>query len=146
VQAQDGATCAGDVTPGVQVTKNCNALLNNNTEVPGYVVLEVRVTGTVTNTGNVALTNVSVIDQDIGELNPLLTGVSLAPGGSQNYEASYFPGNVGQSTACGVAFADTVAASGTGALGSGTVDYQTNGDPATATANCPLCPAVCGDQ
>jgi hypothetical protein len=94
------------------VTKNCT-----NASAPGQPI---NFSGIVTNTGNVTLNNVTVVDDHAGTV---LTLASLAPGASAPYSGSYVPAS-SPST-------NIVTASGTDAINGGTVT-------ATARATCEI--------
>ncbi len=128
VTANDGANCGATLAPAILVDKICEVHL---VETGGLLALQVTISGTVYNTGNVDLTNVSVNDDQNTAVNPLISGATLQVGGSMPYSASFFP-NV-----CAESYTDTVTATGTGALGSGTATDQSD------TATCGLCPAAC---
>jgi hypothetical protein len=142
VSAQAGANCPNlQLSPSLDVTKNCaTALAMDNNKL----VVKVNVDGNVCNTGDVALSNVSVTDNVIAG-NLLGSPQSLALGQCKSFSASYFPAtaedklNPGTSTLLpGLAkFSDTVTATGAAPLG-----FQVQ--PDTATAECTLCPdGVC---
>jgi len=112
------STCTIAATPGIAVVKNCPP-----TPVArgGLFVF----TGTVTNTGNVTLNNVFVVNNAPTNNTPVLGPISLAAGASTNFTGSY----IANSDCCAVI--DTLTASGQ-ANCTGTL--VTN----TATAVCPL--------
>ena len=78
------ASCPGTNTPSIDVVKACPAL----PVPPGGLMV---VTGTVTNTGNITLTNV-VVTNNIGVLGisrRVLGPINLAPGAGTNFSDSY---------------------------------------------------------
>jgi len=100
----DSATvaCPGTNSPGIAVFKNCP----QNPVPPGGLMI---VTGFVTNTGNITLTNVSVTNviAAIGQTRRVFGPVNLPPGGSASFSDSYIvPPNT-----CGP-YRDTFLASG----------------------------------
>lgn len=81
VLASASATCATSLTPGIAVTKVCPV----GPVSPGQQLVY---TGTVRNTGNVTLTNVTVVS-DSPANTVVLTLATLAPGATANYTGSY---------------------------------------------------------
>jgi len=75
------ATCAIATTPALKITQSCPA----SPTVPGALLT---FSGTVTNTGNITLTNVVVLNDQSGA-TPVFTAVSLAPGVGASYTGSY---------------------------------------------------------
>jgi hypothetical protein len=116
VTASGGATCSVTPQPAIAVNKTCTAAVNSAGS--GVVV---SFSGTVTNTGNVTLSGVSVSNDKGGVTQQ--PSSTLAPGASSTYKGSYASATAANS--------DTVTATGTGALGSGTV---TNTGSASCTA------------
>ncbi len=110
------ATCKILTAPGISVTKAC-------TDAPAPRQ-PITFSGTVTNTGNVDLNNVTCVDDKSGTV---LTLASLAAGASAPYSGSYVPVS-GPST-------DTVTCTGTDAINGGTV--SNNG-----SATCTVCAEV----
>jgi hypothetical protein len=107
VEANAEATCAADITPDILVSKVCTADIN-----AGGTGIDVLFSGSVSNTGNVALENVTVVD-DSGTADPaddvtVLGPISLAPGASANYSGGF--------AASGSSSTDNVTASGTDAI------------------------------
>ncbi|HET9975800.1 MAG TPA: hypothetical protein VFQ20_00050 [Burkholderiaceae bacterium] len=142
VSATAGADCPNlNLSPALDVTKACTTALavENN-----RLVVQVNVSGTVTNTGDSALQNVTVTDTDVA--GNLLGPTTLALGETKTFTASYFPSSAenrlspGSSTFVpGLAkFSDTVTATATAPLG-----FQVT--PDTATAECNLCPTCTPD-
>ncbi len=122
VEDMASAECSADVLPAVMVTKQC-------TDAAAFG-MPILFDGTVTNTGNVALLGVIVVD-DNGTPGDLSDDVTfslgdLAPGASANYSGSYNPGVAGSST-------NTVVASGSDAVES----LPVSSDPASATCMVP---------
>src|SRR5436190_2782980 len=85
--------------------------------------------GTVSNAGNIALINVTVVDNQPSNNTPVLGPLTLAPGESANFNGSYtVPINI-----CDTNIADTVTARGTDVCAGSNVT-------ATAGALCPIVP------
>jgi hypothetical protein len=122
VQADASASCAADVLPAIDVTKQCT-----DAAAFGQAIL---FDGTVTNSGNVALLGVTVVDDNGTPADPsddvTFNLGDLAPGASANYNGSYTPSLAGFHT-------NTVVASGSDAVESGPVS-------ATASATCEVPP------
>jgi uncharacterized repeat protein (TIGR01451 family) len=128
-------TCGINTTPALKVTQNCPV----TPAVPGSLLTY---SGTVTNTGNIALTNVVVLNNLSGAI-PIFTAVTLAPGAGAGFTGSYVaPANcsvTSTSTAtgvsvCGVAVTNAV-----------TSTCAINTTPLMAiTQSCPAVPAVPG--
>ena len=76
------ATCPVTTTPGIVVTKNCPAL---PTPHGGLFVF----TGSVSNSGNVTLTNVYVVNNQPSNNTPVIGPITLAPRGRTNFTGSY---------------------------------------------------------
>jgi uncharacterized repeat protein (TIGR01451 family) len=76
------ATCPVTTTPGITVTKNCPAL---PTPHGGLFVF----TGSVSNSGNVTLTNVYVVNSQPSNNTPIIGPITLAPGARTNFTGSY---------------------------------------------------------
>ncbi len=145
VTAQAGADCPNiNLSPLLDVTKTCSTTLAVDSN---KLVVQVDVDGSVCNTGDSTLSNVTVTDTDIGAnlVNLLGSPQTLAVGACKTFKGSYFPSsaenqlNLGTSTLVpGLAkFSDTVTATATAPLG-----FQVPVD--TATAECTLCPGgVC---
>jgi len=115
------ATCLADVEPSIAVTKQCI----DATAFDQPILFN----GTVTNTGNVALLGVTVLDDngtpgDTSDDVPFNLG-DLAPGASANYNGSYSPGPG--------TWTNTVVASSSDAIQSGAYT-------ATASATCDVPP------
>ncbi|SDH69238.1 conserved repeat domain-containing protein [Pseudomonas benzenivorans] len=122
VQADASASCAADVLPAIDVTKQCT-----DAAAFGQAIL---FDGTVTNSGNVALLGVTVVDDNGTPADPsddvTFNLGDLAPGASANYNGSYTPSLAGFHT-------NTVVASASDAVESGPVS-------ATASATCEVPP------
>ncbi len=74
--------CQNLMTPGIRVTKECPPAPVS----PGQLL---RFTGSVSNTGNITLTNIVVLnDQPVGN-TPVFTLASLAPGAVAKFSGSY---------------------------------------------------------
>ncbi len=75
-------TCQNTLTPGIKVTKVCPA----QPVAPGQMLT---FSGSVSNTGNVTLTNIVVVNDQPAPNTPVFTLASLAPGVSANFSGSY---------------------------------------------------------
>lgn len=93
-------SCPGANTPSIRVTRACPA----NPVQPGELLTY---TGTVTNTGNITLTNVIVVDSQPAPNTVVFGPVNLAPGTGAIFSGSY---NVPVDS-CGP-YTDTLSASG----------------------------------
>ncbi|RMH82995.1 hypothetical protein EA796_17615 [Pseudomonas sp. AOB-7] len=121
VSATAEASCSPDLDPQLSVDKLCTAALNSAGDG-----IEVSFMGTVTNTGNVALEDVMVVDDggtpgDTSDDQTFNIG-TLNAGASANYNGSF--GVLGA-----VSSSDSVVASGTDVLGGSPVS-------ASASASC----------
>lgn len=138
VQATASASCSADLNPDIAVDKQCTAAVNSSGSG-----IDVLFSGSVTNTGNVVLTNVTVVDDNgtpgnTGDDVQVLGPIDLAPGASAQYSGGF--------GASGVSSTDVVTASGSDLLtgtpvsdsGSATCDADVNPDIAVTkqcTAN-----------
>ncbi len=86
VSASGGSDCALTTTPAIGVTKVCPT----GSILPGGRLI---FTGTVSNLGNIMLTNVFVVDDQPGPNTPVLGPISLAPGTGTNFTGSYIVGS-----------------------------------------------------
>lgn len=75
-------TCQNILTPGINVTKACPA----QPVSPGQLLTY---SGSVSNTGNVTLTNIVVVDSQPAANTPVFALASLAPGAVANFTGSY---------------------------------------------------------
>ncbi|WP_339458265.1 DUF7507 domain-containing protein [Pseudomonas sp. EA_105y_Pfl2_R69] len=119
VQDTANASCLADVLPNIAVDKFCSASING-----GGTGIDVLFNGTVSNTGNVALLGVTVVDDNGTPGNPgddvtVLGPIDLAPGASAPYSGGFGVLGANSST-------DVVIASGTDAV---------TGSPVQDTAN-----------
>jgi len=133
------ATCPGITTPRISVTKSCPA---TNTPFNSLMV----VSGLVSNSGNVTLTNVIVFDNKPTNGTPLLGPITLAPGQFARYTNSYRI----EGDCCGP-YADMVTARGTDkCTGSNVMKTATAVCPSltlpalSITRTCPTNPIVLG--
>lgn len=157
--ATDSADCPSRAfNPGIDVTKNCTVFLE---DTGSQLVVKSRITGTVCNTGDVPLTNVTVVDSTVGGPpgndmpSPILGPISLpaqanyptvvctatigdppTPNPSvASYDVTYTPNTIPTGPdATQITFRDQVTATGTPPSGTGTIT------PASASAICSLCP------
>ena len=118
VTSSSSSQCSIAYNPAITVTKVCPP----NRVQPGEVLV---ISGVVSNAGNIALSNVSVVNSQPAANTPLLGPITLAVGQSVAYTGSYTV----PLDSCGP-YSDTVRAQGTPACGTQTVS-------ATATASCP---------
>jgi hypothetical protein len=126
VTASAGATCSVPVNAAITVDKTCVAAVNSAGD--GVVV---SFSGTVTNTGNVALSGVSVSNDKGGvTVQPSPT---LAPNASSTYSGTYASTTIDNT--------DTVTASATGALNQGAVS-----DTDTFTCHAPVNRSISVDK
>lgn len=154
VTASNGADCATcPINGAINATKSCSTGVAVTGSNPAVVAVTVQYNGTVENTGNESLKNVSVSDSATGTSDsaaltscvvttPSTCSITngkalLAPGGQVNYQGTYLPsaftvptGGLGRAT-----FTDSVTATGTGVLS----NLQKTAGPISAT--CALCPA-----
>lgn len=114
------STCPVLTNPGIAVTKTCTP----QTLEPGDVL---KYTGTVSNTGNITLIDVTIVNNQPGPNTPVFGPITLAPGETVTYYASYtVPVDF-----CGT---DTVTARGINSCtGLAVVDSATTHCPVTTT-------------
>jgi len=112
------STCPVMTTPRIAVTKNCPA----QPTVHGGMFIY---TGTVSNAGNVTLTNVFVVNNQPNDNTPVIGPITLAPGARTNFTGSY----PAPTDCCEII--DTLTARGNDRCGGTLV-------AATATQVCPL--------
>ncbi|SDS39433.1 DUF7507 domain-containing protein [Pseudomonas oryzae] len=121
VSDTETASCAADLNPSIAVTKQCTDAMAHDQPI--------LFNGTVSNTGNVALLGVTVVDDNGTPADPLDDQTfnlgDLAPGASANYNGSYSPGTG--------TWTNTVEANANGAL-------ETGSFTATASATCDVPP------
>ena len=129
-------TCSEVLTPGIKVTKACPA----QPVAPGQLLT---FSGTVSNTGNVTLTNIVVVNSQPTANTVVYTSPTLAPG-----EVVSFTGSYTAPTSCSVA--DTLTATGTSRCGVGVSSVAsatcpiTSAPGITVTEVCPGTPGVSG--
>jgi uncharacterized repeat protein (TIGR01451 family) len=133
VSSVASATCPILTTPQIKVTANCSA----NPVTPGGLLTY---GGTVTNSGDITLTNVVVVSDHPAANTRVFTVATLAPGAGANYTGSYtVPAN-----ACAVT--TTVTATGqdicNGSMAANTVSATCTVTTAPAVAVTLACPAV----
>jgi uncharacterized repeat protein (TIGR01451 family) len=129
-------TCQNALTPGIKVTKVCPA----QPVSPGQLLT---FSGSVSNTGNVTLTNIVVVDSQPVANTTVFTRPTLAPGAVANFTGSYTA-----PTNCSVA--DTLTATAASRCGvavssiaSATCPILTTPQIAVAVF-CPVTPSVAG--
>ena len=128
-------TCSLITSPGIAISEDCPTV----PAVPGGLLVY---SGTVTNTGNVTLTNVSILN-NLSGITPVLSLVSLAPGATANFSGSYLA-----PTNCFSASTSTVTGRsicGVAVSGSTTLNCPVNTSPAlNVTETCPVNPTIPG--
>jgi uncharacterized repeat protein (TIGR01451 family) len=82
VTTNASVTCPLNTTPGIKVTKTCSVDLAS----PGQLL---NFSGSVSNTGNITLTNIVVVNNQPSNNTPVFTLPSLAPGTTANFNGSY---------------------------------------------------------
>src|SRR5208282_1150975 len=136
VTSSASTTCSEVLTPGIQVTKSCPA----QPVSPGQLLT---FSGSVSNTGNVTLTNIVVVNSQPVANTPVFTLASLAPGAVANFTGSYLA-----PTNCSVA--DTLTATGRTTCGVAVTNTVSTTCPIlitpqiTVTAVCPVAPVLPG--
>jgi len=122
VVATASATCPTLTIPRLAITKSCPA-----SPVPlGQPLV---FTGTVSNSGNITLINVFVVDNQPSNNTPVIGPLTLGPGEAANFSGSYLvPINI-----CDTNISDTVSARGSDVCSGSNV-------VASATAICPIIP------
>ncbi len=123
----------GTVNPRLNVTKACTVDFDASVR-PGYVVLRVDFSGTVTNTGNDQLTGITLSDDPAATFSSGGSVASLAPGGSANFAGFYYPGAFGTPDGR-MTFTDQVTATASGASLGGTPPS------ASGSTHCAVCPS-----
>jgi len=141
VVATAGAVCPTLTIPAISVTKHC----------PPYAVPLGQLlvySGVVSNSGNVTLTNVTVVDDQPTNNTLVLGPITLAPGQSMSYSGSY----VVPIDICDLSLADTVTASGFNVCSGSKVTANDHTDCAiipfpriTITKLCPPNPVAPGE-
>ena len=137
ISSTTNAICQNTLTPGIKVTKTCPTQL----VPPGQPFI---FSGSVSNTGNVTLTNIVVVNNQPVPNTTVLTVALLAPGAVTNFTGIY-----AAPTNCSVT--DTLTATGRSLCGvavtnsTGPVTCPILTTPQIAvTAVCPLTPVVPG--
>ena len=129
-------TCTAVITRGIKVTKECPV----GPTAPGQLVV---FTGSVSNTGNITVTNVVVVNDQPAPNTVVFTLASLAQGEVVRFTNSYVA-----PTNCSVT--DTLTATATGSCGvpvssTATATCAITTTPGiTVTAECPIVPGVSG--
>jgi hypothetical protein len=136
------AACEGMVNSSIIITKDC-VPGTTLVDIGNNVVVQVGVSGTVTNTGQASLTNITLADNPAANIT--FDGLTpLAPGGSRNWSATYQPADVPGDGTCN--FADTIrVTAATPAIGDPVppaVGCPDPNDLACASAACELCPST----
>ncbi len=128
-------TCAITTTPLIVVTQNCPV----NPPIPGGLLTY---SGSVSNAGNITLTNVIVVNNQSG-VSPVFTAASLAPGAVTNFTGSYLAPTNCTSTSTATATATSVCGIAVTYATSTTCAIQ-SAPAITITENCPVIPAMAG--
>ena len=131
------STCLVSTSPALAVTKECPSL----PAIPGELL---RYAGTVSNSGNITLTDVFVVNNRSGADAPVIGPITLAPGESANFTGAYLY----QPDYCGT---DTLTATGlsmceapvTGSITT-TCPFAPTVPGIEVTKNCPLLPTPYG--
>jgi hypothetical protein len=132
------ASCVGRVNSSIMIDKQCvpgASLL----DIGSNVVVQVGVSGTVTNTGQSKLTGITLADNPAATIT--LTKSTLNPGEMTTWSATYQPAAVPSDGTCN--FADTIrVTAATAVVGPNPTPVPNCPDPndlACAGASCPLC-------
>lgn len=135
------ASCIGHVESSIIITKACvpgASLL----DIGNNVVVQVGVSGTVTNTGQSRLTGITLADNPAATIT--LASSTLDPGQMTTWSATYQPAAVPSDGTCN--FADTIRVTAAiPAIGDPLLHAAGCPDPndlACAGAACPLCPST----
>jgi len=129
------STCAITTAPQIAVTQTCPLI----PAVPGGLLVY---SGTVTNTGNITLTNVVVMN-NLSGATPIFTALTLAPGVGSSYTGSYLAPTNCTTTSTSTATGRSVCGVLVTNLASSTCAISTT--PAlNVTETCPLVPTVPG--
>jgi len=135
----DSTECPIVAAPRLVLTKNCPA----NLVQPGGTLA---FSGTISNAGNVTLTNVLVVNDHPTNSTPVLGPITLVPGQSTGFSGSY-----AVCLDCCPPYVDVLTATGTSVCGSNIATIATAACPGTnsprifVTKNCPPVPAAPGD-
>ena len=116
--------CPTAVNPGLAIIKNCPPF----PVLPGQPLL---FSGVVSNAGNITLTEVTILNNQVSTNVPVLGPISLAVGESANFSGSYLVPV--PAAACAASITDVVSASGTSICGGTNVTART-------TNSCPIQP------
>lgn len=136
VTSSADTTCQNALSPGIKVTKVCP----EQPVRPGQLLT---FSGSVSNTGNVTLTNIVVVNNQPAANTQVFTRATLAPGEVANFTGSYVA-----PTNCSVA--DTLTASAASRCGTGVSSVASATCPILTTpqievtAACPTTPVVPG--
>lgn len=140
VSSSASATCTLATNPRIVVTQNCSS----SPVSPGGTL---SYSGTVSNAGNIALTNIVVTNDRTGA-TPLFTAAILIPGASTNFTGSY---SVPAGTDCSITSTLTARGndncSGLLVTGAASATCAVSGTPLiTVALNCPAVPVVTGNS
>ncbi len=135
VNAAVSATCPILTTPQIAVTQNCPV----NPVTEGDLLIY---SGTVSNEGNVTITNVVVVNDQSGA-TPILTVASLPPGAATNFTGSYVAPAACSSTSTSTATGQSICGVAVTNAASTTCPITT-ASLIAVTQNCPANPALPG--
>jgi hypothetical protein len=137
----DTASCIGEVHSSIIITKACvpgASLL----DIGNQLVVQVGVSGTVTNTGQSRLTGIMLADNPAATITP--NNFALDPGQMTTWSATYQPDAVPGDGTCN--FADVIrVTAATAVVGPNPTPVPNCPDPndlACAAQSCPLCPST----
>jgi len=136
VTSSASTTCQNALTSGIQVTKVCPGTPPR----PGQLLT---FSGSISNTGNVTLTNIVVVNNQPTNNTPVFTRSTLAPGAVVSFTGSYLA-----PTNCSVT--DTLTATATSRCGVGVSSVASASCPIlttpqiAVTASCPTAPVTPG--
>ena len=129
------STCAIVTTPVLTITQTCPAIPT----VPGALLTY---TDTVTNTGNITLTNVVVLN-NLSGATPIFTAATLAPGVGAGFTGSYLTPTNCSTTSTSTATGQSICGGGVTNTASSTCAVATVAELAI-TQTCPAIPTVPG--
>jgi uncharacterized repeat protein (TIGR01451 family) len=127
------ATCTIDTTPALKITQSCSG----TPVAPGALLT---FSGTVTNTGNITVNNVTVVNNQSGVV---FTSASLAPGQGASYSGNYLAPTNCSSTSTSTVTA--LSSCGVGVTNTASTTCTVITTPSIAiTESCPSSPAIPG--
>ena len=129
------STCAINTAPALTITQTCPAI----PPTPGMLLTY---SGTVTNAGNITLTNVVVLNNQSGA-TPVYTTVTLAPGAGASFTGSYLTPTNCSTTSISTATGASICGGSVTNTASSTCAIVTT-PVLTITQTCPASPTVPG--